>query len=90
MLVGLVSAEGIESTLKRKCNNLQRSRWHVIHCFRCKAVRTARKWHGADEPSSTTLHDLGVHKPKLAEPNHSVGAFVKTVLCSAGENHGFI
>ncbi len=31
---------------KCKCNNLEGSRWHVIRCARCIAVRTAREWHG--------------------------------------------
>jgi hypothetical protein len=45
---GMVSAEGIESARERNSNDLQRSRWHVLPCFRCKAVRTARKWHGKE------------------------------------------
>jgi len=36
----------VESAHKRIFNNLQRSRWHGIPCFRCNAVRTARERHG--------------------------------------------
>ena len=27
------------------------SRWHVLPCFRCKALRTARKWQGGSNAS---------------------------------------
>src|SRR6266496_647263 len=42
----MVGAIGFESETKRKLNNLERSRRHVIPCFRCSAVRTACKRHG--------------------------------------------
>jgi hypothetical protein len=42
----MVSAEGIESALKRKRNNLERNRRHDLPSFRRSAARAACKRHG--------------------------------------------
>ena len=41
-----MSAEGIESARERNFNHIDRSRRHVLPCFRCNAARTACKRHG--------------------------------------------
>jgi len=46
----MVSAEGIESALKSKLNNLQRQQTPDLPSFRRSAPRTACNRHGLDGP----------------------------------------
>src|SRR5215469_18214458 len=54
----LVSAEGIESARERGYKDIERSRWHVLRCFRCNATRVARQQQGSH--SRSHQHPLGL------------------------------